>query len=166
MLRKKGAKRPEFLVIIYLNINSSLTLVKSRKSSSRESTWTIFMYRSLDLTTHSNFLMPISLQPNIYLWFFKLRLFDLTECIVWNKKWYSLGFNDMGIKKIRVCGQDSIPFYCSGWQCFYLLSLFLHSLRNPILNIKFVKTQNFRAEAKGSYMRMPRWITRQRESLL
>jgi len=35
--------------------------------------------------TNSNILIPISLQPNgIKLWYFKLRLFSLTEFIVWN----------------------------------------------------------------------------------
>ena len=37
--------------------------------------------------TNSNLLIPISLQPDVVnLWYFKLRLFDLTEFIVWNIK--------------------------------------------------------------------------------
>ena len=37
--------------------------------------------------TNSHFSTPISLQPDdVNLWYFKLRLFDLTELIVWNIK--------------------------------------------------------------------------------
>ena len=45
--------------------------------------WT--MKRNWVFATNSNFLIPISLQPDgVGLWYFKLTLFDLKEIIVWN----------------------------------------------------------------------------------
>ncbi len=41
--------------------------------------------RSWVFATNSNFLIPLSVQPDSpYLWHFKLRLFDLTIFLVWN----------------------------------------------------------------------------------
>ncbi len=41
--------------------------------------------RNWVFATKSNILKPISLQPDgVNLWHFKLRLFDITEVIVWN----------------------------------------------------------------------------------
>ena len=34
----------------------------------------------------SNLLIPTSLQPDAHLWYFKLRLLDITDFIVWNFK--------------------------------------------------------------------------------
>jgi len=46
------------------------------------------------LTTNSNFLISTSLQPYaVNFWSFKLRLFDLTEFIVWN-----INVNDIGLQ--------------------------------------------------------------------
>ena len=43
--------------------------------------------RSWFFATNSDFLIPISLKPNVVnLWYFKLILFDLTELIAWNVK--------------------------------------------------------------------------------
>ena len=43
--------------------------------------------RNWVFTKNSNFLIPISLQPDaVNRWYFKLRLFDLTEFKVWNIK--------------------------------------------------------------------------------
>ena len=40
-----------------------------------------------EIDSNLNFLIPIYLQPDgVNLWCFKLRLFDLTEFIVWNFK--------------------------------------------------------------------------------
>ena len=41
--------------------------------------------RNWVLDTNSIFVIPISIQPNgVNLWYFKLRLFELTDFIVWN----------------------------------------------------------------------------------
>ena len=41
--------------------------------------------RNWVFATNFNFLIPIFFKPNgVNLWYFKLRLFDLTEFIVWN----------------------------------------------------------------------------------
>ena len=48
--------------------------------------------------TNSNFHTLTSLQPDVTKrWYFKVRLFDLTEFIVWNI--WSMGFKDIGIRK-------------------------------------------------------------------
>ena len=48
----------------------------------------IYFLRNWVFVTNSNFLMSISLQyDDANLWYFKLRLFDLTELIVRNFKW-------------------------------------------------------------------------------
>ena len=48
--------------------------------------------------------MGIELEPDgVNLCYFKLRLFDLTEFIVWKIKGH-------WVLKIRVRGEDSIPF--------------------------------------------------------
>ena len=45
------------------------------------------LQRNWVFTTNSHFLTHKSLQPNgVNLWYFKFRLFDLTELIVWNIK--------------------------------------------------------------------------------
>ena len=41
--------------------------------------------RNWVFATNSEFIMPISLEPNVVnLWYLKLILFDLTDSIVWN----------------------------------------------------------------------------------
>ena len=46
-----------------------------------------YILRNWVFATNSDFLIPISLKPNVVnLWYFKLILFDLTELIVWNIK--------------------------------------------------------------------------------
>ena len=44
------------------------------------------MSRNWVFVTNSNVLIPLSFQPDgvVALWYFKLRLFDLIEFIVWN----------------------------------------------------------------------------------
>jgi len=43
--------------------------------------------RNWVFATNSNFLTPIASQPDgVNLWYFKLKLFDLKELIVWNIK--------------------------------------------------------------------------------
>ena len=50
--------------------------------------------------TNSNFLIPISLQPNgVHRWYFKLRLFDVTKFIVWNIK--GLRHQELSYKKVE-----------------------------------------------------------------
>ena len=45
------------------------------------------MQRNWFFATNSNFLTPIAWQPDgENLWYYKLRLLDLTELIVWNIK--------------------------------------------------------------------------------
>ena len=58
----------------------------SDKSNSFEEVSPLFLIaKKFSVYTNSNFLFPISLQPDsVNLWYYKLRLFDLTECIVWN----------------------------------------------------------------------------------
>ena len=69
----------------------------------------IYAERNWVFAANSNFL--IHLQPeDENLWYFKLRLFDLTEFIVWNSK----GLYDIGLQKYRdgkiwVCGKNSFP---------------------------------------------------------
>ena len=49
--------------------------------------WHFFQQRNWVFVTNSNFKIPISFQPDsVNLWYFKLRLFCLTEFIVWNIK--------------------------------------------------------------------------------
>ena len=83
----------------------------SDKSNSFEEVSPLFLIaKKFSVYTNSNFLFPISLQPDsVNLWYYKLRLFDLTECIVWNN--WDLFIQLQGYRdwKIRVCGKDSIP---------------------------------------------------------
>ena len=61
--------------------------------------------KNLFFVTNLKFSIPISLQPHgVNNWFFKLRLFDLTEFIVWNI--YDMGLHRYRDKKIRVCGKE------------------------------------------------------------
>ena len=47
-----------------------------------------------------NYLIPISLKTdNINLWYFKIRLFDLTDFIIDISKDYDIGCKDKGIRK-------------------------------------------------------------------
>ena len=58
--------------------------------------------RNWVFTINWNFLIPISLQPDgEHLWYFKFRLFNLTEFIAWNIK-------DKKLKN-RVCCKNWIP---------------------------------------------------------
>ena len=59
--------------------------------------------RNWVFATNSYFQIPVSLQPfDLNLWYFKLRLFDLTEFIIWNiyglRHWV---FRDIGIWKVE-----------------------------------------------------------------
>ena len=69
------------------------------------------LLRNWSFVTILNFLSPISLQlKGVNLWFFKLRLFNLTEIIVWNIKGLQHQVAKINGLKIRVCDKDSIPF--------------------------------------------------------
>jgi len=59
------------------------------------------MKRNWVLVLNSNFLISIFLQPNgVNLWYFKLRLFELGEFLVWNiYNPITLGCKDLGIRK-------------------------------------------------------------------
>ena len=62
------------------------------------------------IATHSNFLIPLFFKSDdVNLWYFKLRLSDITEIIVWNiwgiRPWVA---KILGLE-IRVCGKDLIP---------------------------------------------------------
>ena len=56
------------------------------------------------------------LQPDsVNLWYFKLRLLDLTEFKVWNIKGLQHWVAKIYEYKIRVCGKNSIPFPVVMW---------------------------------------------------
>ena len=64
-----------------------------------------FFQRNWFFVTNSNFLILASLQSDdVNLWYFKLRLFDLTEFIVWN---IYIGLQRYWDKQI--CDNNSIP---------------------------------------------------------
>ena len=60
----------------------------------------IFSFKNWDFATNSNFLIHISVQPDgVGYWFFKVRLFDLTEFIIEMFKVYAMGLQRLGIGK-------------------------------------------------------------------
>ena len=64
------------------------------------------------LDTNFNFIIHISLQiDEVDLWYFKLRLFDLTELIVWNIKGLqdtTFGYKDYKDLKTWVWSKNSV----------------------------------------------------------
>ena len=77
-----------FLQLVLVPATSLVTaasLYKTKYRSSRKPDYNTADQRNWVFATTSNFLISISVQPvGINIWNFKLRLFDLTESIVWN----------------------------------------------------------------------------------
>ena len=66
--------------------------------------------------------------------YFKFRLFDLTEFIVWNmKRSYDIGLHRCRYYKIRVCSEDSIPL-CTNLNILFSNSDELSQFRNTVDN--------------------------------
>ena len=69
-----------FLLILYF-------LEKNWIAKMTKLSWKYFEQRNWVFATNSNMLIPMSLQPDgVCLWYFKLRILDLTVFIVWNIK--------------------------------------------------------------------------------
>ena len=65
-------------------------------------------YVVLFLPQTKNFLMPKTLQPDdVNFWYFKLRLFDLTEFTVWKiNQWCTTwGCKDIGSRKSEIAAK-------------------------------------------------------------
>ena len=79
--------------------NSDLKFLALFDSGSEAS---LIFERNWVFATNSNFLIPISLQSDgVNLYYFKLRLSDITEFIVWNiyLRYSTMGYKDIGIRK-------------------------------------------------------------------
>ena len=75
---------------------SSTPIPINKKIETRLIAWKTLII--IFLTTNSRFIIPISLQSDgVHLWYFKLRLFDLTELIIWFIKVY----DNIGLTKYR-----------------------------------------------------------------
>ena len=93
----------------------------------------IKLQRNWVFATNLNFLTPISLQPDgVNLWYFKLRLFDLTELIVWNIKGLEKRVANW---KIRVCGKTQI--FCEKLVATIATMTFL--AKNFLKNVSFFR---------------------------
>ena len=82
--------------------------------------------RNWVFATNSNCLIPTSLQSGgVTLWYFKLGLFNLAECIAWNILG-PVGLQRSRDLKLRVCGKDSnlIFWHFMIWWITEILSLF------------------------------------------
>ena len=59
------------------------------------------IYISKELSKKTYFLFPIFLeQDDVNIWYLKLLLFDVTQFIVWNKRFITSGCNEKGIIKL------------------------------------------------------------------
>ena len=99
-------------------------------------------YRSFVFATNSDFLIPLSLQPDdVHLWYFTLTFFDITSFIVWNIK----GLRHWVAMKLGIENQ-------SLWQKLNSFVFLFHVFIVPTINPKhFLKHFNVSAPRNLPY---------------
>ena len=93
---------------VFILWTSSTRQLDHRLTRGKGYTWTVV--KNWVFATNSNFLIPISLQSfGVNLWYWKLKLYNLTDLIVCNI--YDIGLQRYRDYTIRVWGKDLIPLW-------------------------------------------------------